>query len=143
MIFITPFKFNENKKLHAVKIILGTIAGISFIFGFFYFPFLYVFNDLDDLCSNKIIYEIYSPNTNKEKKLVYFTRDCGTLTSTKYELSVINYDDDLSGKSGNVFWSDYPFAVKWINSNTIEILSKNNNIIKKKQFVDGIHIKYQ
>lgn len=55
---------------------------------------------LSDMCGNKILKEITSPD--KKLKAVIFTRDCGATTDFSSQLSIIDYSDNLENETGNI-----------------------------------------
>jgi hypothetical protein len=76
------------------------------------------------LCGNYVFEEIYSPN--REYKAVVFQRDCGATTGFSTQVSILNSNDDLENKEGNVLglaghpdWTSV--QVMWNNDQSLTI----------------------
>jgi len=116
------------KNILKIIISLSAIAIIGFVGILIYFA--------DEMCENQIYKEYLSPN--KSLKAIIFQRDCGATTSFSTQISILDSDEKLGNKSGNIFIiKGYPNEVaptlNWESDNKLNIQhSLNGNEFKAK-----------
>jgi len=107
---------------------LFSIAIIGFIGILVYFA--------DEMCRNKFYKEYLSPN--KSLKAVIFQRDCGATTNSSTQISILDSDEKLGNKSGNIFIikgdpNEVAPILNWESDNELNIQhSLNGNEFKAK-----------
>ena len=137
--------------------LLAWITGITvsiFIFaaGMFWW---FLYSSIDDMCGNKVINNI---ELNEEQlKAVIFQRDCGATTGFSTQISLIQANETLPNKSGNIFVADTDHGkatkgegggpevkVNLISSRHIQILSHQNaRVFKSEKLWNNITISYK
>lgn len=91
--------------------------------------------------NNNIIMEEISPD--KKYKAVVFERNINATTKQSYQLSIINANDEIKNKPGNVFISYYDFEVYWEDESVLHVKNKKeNDKLKKKKEYKHIKILY-
>ncbi|OCA92599.1 hypothetical protein [Pseudobacillus wudalianchiensis] len=123
------------KKLKPLLITAVVLIGL-------YFAGNYVLNTLfGDMCGNKIVQKLPSPNGDKVAYI--FQRDCGATTGTSYQLSILNSDEELPNKSGNAFVSDNQFQIKWITNDKLRVnYNKSSETYEMDKSVGWTKIEY-
>ena len=88
-----------------------------------------------------MIVEKYSPDDRM--KAVVFFRDAGATTSSSYQLSVLNSNEEFPDSSGNVFISYSDILIEWQDNSTLLVfILEDKPIFKQEAMVDSIAIKY-
>jgi hypothetical protein len=103
------------------SLIVLTIVGLVGLFIYF----------AGEMCENQIYKEYLSPD--KSLKAVVFQRDCGATTGFSTQISILNSDENLDNKNGNIFAiKGHPDEVapvlNWTSKNVLNIqYSLNGN----------------
>ncbi len=102
---------------------------------------IYLGHTLNISNNNNIIMEEISPD--KKYKAVVFERNINATTKQSYQLSIINVNDEIKNKPGNVFISYYDFEVYWEDESVLHVKNKKeNDKLKKKKEYKHIKILY-
>lgn len=110
--------------------------------------------DLSEGCANEVIKEILSPNKNY--KAVIFQRDCGSTTNYSTQISILEANEALSNKKGNIFVCDDDHGrapsdangkililVEWKTNDSIYITyDSRTRIFSSRTYLSGISITY-
>jgi len=130
--------------------ILGVFVGIFLtVFA------VIVFSSFPDMCGNRIIKKINSPN--KRNTIVIFERDCGATTNFSTQISIIRKGKKLENEKGNLFSADsdngkaevnkygiIKVQANWIDEKHILIkFDKNAQIYERKNSLNGISVTYE
>ena len=102
-----------------------------------------------NFCKNKILYTKISGLN----KVVLFKRSCGATTDISIQVSILNRNDKLQDKAGNVFIVDHnygnvPFRsrkikINWKNKFELVIMyHKKARVFLKRELYNGIKIRY-
>lgn len=128
-----------KRKYVIVSILIITVMLITLIWAPVYFIHRASEKFEKVMCSNQIIEEIQLKN---RKRAIQFERNCGATTGYSYHLSIINNEDSLYNKPGNVYRSEVNFHMEWLDNNLIvhEGTSKAN---KKRTEYKGMQIQYK
>ena len=129
----------HNTRIRELVLFLCLLGGISAC-------------DMSDICGNKVLKEVLSPN--KQLNAITFERDCGATTGFSLHVSILKAAELLkSDKTGNTFIIDAKHAVNvpinetnilWINNQELLIrYSKNARTFKMEKNVDGVKIVYE
>ena len=153
---IKPNKHNGRrcityKKLMKLlfKVIIGIIVTAVIYFGIIIYSFG------SDLCGNEIIETKISPNSTH--KIIIFQRNCGATTDFSTQISVLEMDENIENKSGNIFSADSDHGkaeltangiintkIKWINEKTVLIeYDKNVRVFQNEESINNINIRYK
>lgn len=105
---------------------------------------LFLLSSCSSVCENRIITAVSSPD--KKVKAVLFERSAGATTGTNIQLSIIDINEDLPNKAGNVLICDKTNSVQisWKNDNHLVVMLnlENTRFFKKISTYDGIAIDY-
>ncbi|MGG3889738.1 DUF5412 family protein [Metabacillus fastidiosus] len=123
------------KKLKPILITLIVIVGIVIVGNL-------VLNTLfGDMCGNKIVQKVSSPNS--EKVAYIFTRDCGATTGFSPQLSILDKDDKFQNKSGNTFRTNNDFSIEWLDNKHLKVIyHKSSKIYEMDKKVNGVKVEY-
>ena len=83
------------------KIILGVVTTLGILLAAIVIGVNYLFSDM---CGAQAFKTISSPNG--DYKAVIFEYDCGATTGFSTQVSILDYDEALGNKSGNIYTSD-------------------------------------
>ena len=123
------------KKVGCFFKIIGLVLCVLIILNIYLGHILNISNN------NNIIMEEISPD--KKYKAVVFERNINATTKQSYQLSIINANDEIKNKSGNVFISYYDFEVYWEDESVLNVKNKKeNDKLKKKKEYKHIKILY-
>jgi hypothetical protein len=94
-------------------------------------------------CSNEPISEVTSPDGTK--KIVLFSRNCGTTTGFNTQGTILDRGDALPNESGSAFIIDSGSAkVSWAGDSKIVVtLEEAARAFKKETSDRGVAIEYQ
>lgn len=112
------------------------------VFLFIFLVGKYVLDTLfGDMCSNKIVQKLPSPNGDK---MAYaFTRDCGATTGFSPQLSILDKDDKIQNKTGNTFRSNKDFTIEWLDEKQLVVnYNKSSETYEMDKKVNGIKVVY-
>ena len=94
---------------------------------------LFLLSACSSVCENRIITVVSSPD--KKVKAVLFERSAGATTGTNFQLSIIDINEDLPNKAGNVLICDKTNSVQisWKNDNHLVVMLnlENTRFFKK------------
>jgi hypothetical protein len=116
--------------------------------------FILYWSLFSDLCGNKVIFTLMSPD--KKLKAILFERDCGATTDISSQVSLISATEDFKNKSGNIFVADCnhgkaprtdgggpEIKITWLSNDTLEIrYHKYARVFLKNLKYEGIIILY-
>ena len=84
-----------------------------------------------DLCDNRIVREMLSPNDSK--RVVLFERDCGATTDFSTQISILPVGQQLGTSAGNIFVADANHDIVSVDSHgvmAVDITWKNDQEIE-------------
>ena len=105
---------------------------------------LFFLSACSSVCENRIITAVSSPD--KKVKAVLFERSTGATTGNNFQLLIIDTNEDLPNKAGNILICDKTNSVQisWKNDNHLLVMLnlENTRFFKKISAYNGITIDY-
>jgi hypothetical protein len=129
-------KFLNKKVLVSIIVILFAVCGALILLLFSY-----------GIVDNNVIKYF---DSNGKYKAVLFVRDAGATTGYSYQVSVINKNQNVGKKPGNIFiceydqWDKTNIDVSWISNNKIQIsyFDKGIHIFKNVESIKDVKVEY-
>ncbi len=84
-----------------------------------------------EICTNEII---KSDRLDDNNKIVLFSRDAGATTSSSLQISIIDKNEQLENKKGNLCITDGKYLDYKIESNSIIIYYTGELFLRKESF---------
>ncbi|WP_316368947.1 DUF5412 family protein [Candidatus Thiodiazotropha sp. CDECU1] len=126
------------------RIVIGSISIVSIALMSGY---LFIYIAFSDMCRNDLATESKSPD--KKYKALIFQRDCGATTGFSTQISIIDANEELENKGGNILTADgHPdknnFKISWVNSDVLLIKNTQGaKTIKKESSLGRVNIRYE
>ncbi|GAA3411358.1 hypothetical protein ACFFNY_19850 [Paenibacillus hodogayensis] len=77
-----------------------------------------------------------------EYDYVQFSRNCGATAGYSYHLSLVDSGDGSVKGKGNLYVSDRPFQVRWLDERTIQVIGGSERHLKQETERKGVRVIY-
>lgn len=107
---------------------------------------VFLWRACDNACGNEVRHEVLSPNGTK--RAFAYVRGCGATSRDVYWVAILDADEELGNRAGNVFAIEPPYGRKldplgvvWTSADRLQVsYPARSTVFRRFEQVEGVHV---